>query len=221
MPCIDEYGFGSRLIEWIESGGIWIAGPLTDIRNIHGAKYIENPTGHIEKLTGAYIKYALPALTNPAPADVEWSISESYSVTEKAQLWADGYETPDSCQRFGVYSEEPLKGLAAAFFAPVGSSGGGIIVLGTNPSDKTLIELISFAFARKNLKKGIETSPNAVAVERVDKTGADAGLIILETGFTDGCAVLPHPMKNIVSGETLCDHVNIGPYTVLFLEYLK
>lgn len=218
MPCIDECGFGSRLAEWIESGGIWIAGPLTDIRDACGAKHGQNPTGRIEQLTGAYLKYAVPAITFPAPAEIRWDIPGAHSTAEKAQVWADGYETPENCERLGVYAEGELKGLAAAFFAPIGSDGGGIVALGTKPSDKTLAEIASFAFLRKGLKKGPETSPNALAVERISADGSEAGIIALEMGFAEGYVVLPRPMKNIITGEPLSGRVELNAYAALFLE---
>jgi beta-galactosidase GanA len=215
LPCIEEYGFFDRLVKWIKAGGIWIAGPLTDIRNKNGVKYIKSPTGHIEDLTGAYLKYSIPG--NTIPADIEWNISD-YSAAEKIQLWADGYEIPENCQNFGIYAGGPLKGLSASFFAPVGQNGGGIIVLGTNPPEKALAEMTTFAFTRRGLKKGPETSPNVLAVERVSENGADAGIIVVEIDHREGYVNLPRPMRNVMTNEEAPGRIVVEPYTVSFYE---
>ena len=217
LPCIEEgeYGFAGRLVEWIEAGGIWIAGPITDIRNPHGAKYTKSPTGHIERLTGAYLKYSIPG--NTIPSDIDWDIS-GYLATEKIQLWADGYEIPENCVNFGTYAEGPLAGLSAAFFAPVGKNGGGIIVIGTNPGENTLANIAMFAFGLKGLQKGIESSPNVLAVERVSADMSDAGLSVVELENKEGYVELPRPMRNVMTGEVESGRVAVMPYAVLFYE---
>jgi beta-galactosidase GanA len=215
LPCVEEYGFFDRLIKWIEAGGIWIAGPLTDIRNTHGAKYTKSPTGHIEALTGAYLKYSIPG--NTVPADIEWDIA-GHAATEKLQLWADGYEIPANYQNFGTYAKGPLKGLCASFFSPVGDSGGGIITIGTNPGEKTLAEITKFAFDRQGLQKRIENSPNVLAVERVFDDLSDAGLIVVEIENKEGYVDLPRPMRNVMTDEIVSGRIEVPPYAVLFYE---
>jgi beta-galactosidase GanA len=234
MPCIEEYGFAARIIRWMKDGGIWIAGPLTDIRNPHGAKYEHTPFGHLEELTGAYLKYGVPARNNADDVDqaisgayaqplimsaakVKWDIGD-YHGEEAARLWADAFELPDRCQPLGIYGSGPLQGLAAAFTAPVGDKGGGVIVLGTNPSAQTLARIVSLAFTKKNLGKGPETSPNVLAIERVTSDGKDAGMIVLEIGMKEGYVILPRPMKNIMTGKAVEGRVAMEPYSVLTAE---
>ena len=217
MPTIDEYGFSERLTKWIEDGGIWIAGPLTDIRDVNGGKYKENPTGHIEDLSASYLAYSMPATT--IPIDISWKFGD-YEAREKAVVWADGYKIEtEKCLELGVYTDSPLQGLSSAFFAPIGAKGGGVIVLGTHPSEKTLTEIVKYVFKSKNIKPGPETSANVVAVERVDETGADAGLVIFETNNSDGFAVLPYHMKNIMTGESLSGRIDLQAYAAIFLEH--
>jgi beta-galactosidase GanA len=235
MPCIEEYGFAAKITKWMENGGIWLAGPLTDIRNPHGVKYEKAPTGHIEKLTGAYLKYGVPMRNNADDVDraisgayaqplimsaakIKWDINGLHE-TNNARLWADAYEIPDYCQPLGTYESGPLAGLTAAFFAPVGEKGGGIIVLGTNPTEQTLVHLINYAFIKKGLEKGIKTSANVLAIERTAKdSNRTAGMIVLEIGMKDGYVLLPQPMKDIVTGKVLKGRVDMKPYTVLLLE---
>jgi len=229
---MEEYGFAERIIQWIKAGGIWLAGPLTDIRNPHGAKYEKNPTGFIEELTGAYLKYAVPARNNADDVDgaisgayaqpliqsaakIAWNIN-NYTETNAARLWADAYELPDNCQPLGAYTGGAFDALAAAFYAPIGN--GGIIVLGTNPSEQALVELANFAFAKKGLTKGIETSTNVLAVERVFSDNKNAGVILLELGMKEGYAVLPRPMKNVMTGEAAEGRIELKPYSVLVFE---
>ncbi len=48
LMTLEEGDFAERLRAWIEAGGIWIAGPMTDIRNADGAEYLDSPFGLIE-----------------------------------------------------------------------------------------------------------------------------------------------------------------------------
>jgi hypothetical protein len=100
----------------------------------------------------------------------------------------------------------------------VGDSGGGIITIGTNPVEKILAEITKFAFMCKGLSKGIETSPNVLAVERVSANGSDAGLVLVEMGHAEGYAKLPRQMRNVITNEIVSGQIALAPYTVLFYE---
>ena len=88
-PCaftLDEGNFGARVTEWVKNGGVFVAGPLTDVRTSIGTKYKDSPYGFLEALTGARLKYTLPndggMLTVENEDGEEVSCSVSYELYE-------------------------------------------------------------------------------------------------------------------------------------------
>lgn len=62
MPILDEYGLPERIAEWIKNGGVWVTGPMTDIRTADGTKYTDRLHGMLESLTPAYLNALCPML---------------------------------------------------------------------------------------------------------------------------------------------------------------
>ena len=60
LMTLEEDGLSDRLRRWIENGGAWIAGPLTDIRTIDLTKYTHAPFGVIEDWGGVYLQVRHP-----------------------------------------------------------------------------------------------------------------------------------------------------------------
>ena len=48
---------------WIEAGGTWVVGPMTDNRTIEGTKFTHAPFGSLEEWGGIYcnIRFRRPA----------------------------------------------------------------------------------------------------------------------------------------------------------------
>ena len=57
---LEEHDFHDRIAKWVEDGGVWVTGPMTDIRTNIGSKYKHAPYGSLEEVTEARLAYILP-----------------------------------------------------------------------------------------------------------------------------------------------------------------
>ncbi|MBQ3880133.1 MAG: beta-galactosidase [Oscillospiraceae bacterium] len=205
LMTLDQGDFASRLEAWIRDGGIWIAGPLTDIRDANIAKYPSSPYGMIERLTGIYNDFGLAA--SHIPARVRWLDW----VECDASLWTDVFTLKEGMEPVAVYTKasepSPVEGYAAAAFCPVGK--GGVIVLGTQPSRAALLEVVDYAFEKAGIEPGVTSTDNVFAIPR---EGRENGLILAEVGCTAGSANLDGTYEDLVTGEKLSGETALAPY---------
>ena len=52
VMTLEEHDLGSRMAQWVRDGGTWVVGPLSDVRNMQGARYQDRFYGLLEELTG-------------------------------------------------------------------------------------------------------------------------------------------------------------------------
>lgn len=210
LITLEEGNFAERLRAWIEAGGIWIAGPMTDIRNADGAKYLDSPFGMIEKLTGITCDYGITAHT--VPALVDWNGKEA-----EAAVWTDVYSLQENQEVLAIYRSKsepsPFDGGAAAAWCPVGK--GGVIVLGTQPSREALQEIVAYAFEKAGMTAGVRSSENVVVVPR---SGAAEGIVLCEVNHEKGEVYLDGAYQDVVSGEQVSGTVSVEPYTFQILK---
>ncbi len=57
---LEDGDFQKRVIDWVKEGGVWVVGPLTDIRTAIGTKYQRAPYGFLEDLLDARLAYTIP-----------------------------------------------------------------------------------------------------------------------------------------------------------------
>ncbi len=208
LPCIEEGNLAARLTPWLEQGGIWIAGPLTDVRNPDGAKYVHAPFGRLEELAGVHCPYQVPG--HPRDFTVHWWDGS----TSAGGYWYDGFECGQGTESLGEYTEGPLAGLAAAAWRRVGR--GGVIVLGTQPGPATLVQLIRWAGGKVNVGPVAEASENLLVVPRAGQAGE--GLVCVELHNRPARLQLPQPMTDLLSGERVEGEVAIEPFGVRVLR---
>ena len=160
---MEEHDLGSRMAQWVKEGGTWIVGPLSDVRNMHGAQYQDRFYGMIEELTGVKWYYGIP--------DTEGHV--------KAQ-WADGTEFAGDTW-FEVSENagaDTLVSVTACHSAVVGKSlvykknvgKGCVIVLGTVPSAADMKKIISIA-----CEQGGVALPKVEGEVMVTRRTGDAG----------------------------------------------
>lgn len=199
LTTVEENGLKETIMNWVNRGGTWIVGPLSDIMTDYSAKYTNAPFSFLEEAAGIYTKYSLAVPTSEFKA-----------------VWADGRELPVSfcydgfelkgAESLAVYTNECLKGLSAITRRSVGK--GKIIVLGTVIPAEALLELI-------------EIPPIAKAsfnVELVERRGKEDGLICLELYNREGYVVLEGEYINLIDGRVLTGKINLRPYEVLVLK---
>ena len=60
LAVADENGLYDRVIKWVEKGGTWIVGPMSDIMDGNVRRYTDSVFGFLEDLAGVYVKYQRP-----------------------------------------------------------------------------------------------------------------------------------------------------------------
>jgi beta-galactosidase GanA len=170
LATLEEGDFAERLEQWIRGGGVWVAGPMTDIRNADGAKYLNSPYGLIERLTGAKCEYGMTA--HSVPVDVDF-----FGKTGDAAIWTDAFTPAEGNTVLAAYKSksEPsvLDGMPAALCCAVGE--GYVILLGTQPDRDAIQGVLRRAFELAGITPGVVSSPNVLAIPR---SGAKSGLIL-------------------------------------------
>lgn len=208
LPCLDESGLRSRLKSWIEAGGTWIAGPLTDIRTLECTKFTHAPYGSLEEWAGIYCKYQIPG--DPRDFGVKWNDG----AESNGSLWYDCLEARGA-EPMATYAEGPGKGLAAATVRRMGM--GKIIVLGTLPLPGDLIRLVAGVAAEAGVGPVADASENLLVVPRNGSAGE--GMIVVEFENRPARIALPRQATDLLTGQVVSGEVEIPPYGVKALRY--
>lgn len=210
---LDEGGLRQRIEKWVQNGGTWIVGPLSDVRTSDGTKYTEAPFGFLEDFAGVYCKYSIPCYQqNLFPA--QWN---SGSVLA-GHSWFDGFELKGA-QGLAFYTGQAneLSGLAAVTSKKVGK--GRVIVLGSIPSEEDLKKLLLTVCGEEGILPSMKATPNILAIPR---SGENAdGLFVMELDHSAGKINLDLPMKNLVDGRIYQGEVELNPYGVMVLQTLN
>lgn len=209
LLCLDEADLRNRMMEWVNSGGTWIVGPLTDIRTMEGTKFTQSPFGSIEKSAGVYCKYQIPASGSSFPA--KWSDGSLFTGSK----WFDGFELEDA-EAIVSYTNESneMEGLAAVTRKSVGK--GKIIVLGTIPSAADIQKLLAAVCKKAGLSQSAKASPNLLVVPRAGD--GHEGMIVVELEHKTGMMTLERKMTDLLTGVEYDGEFEIPPYKVLVLN---
>ena len=116
LLALDDAGLRERLQSWIEEGGVWVAGPMTDVRTLDGAKFTHAPYGSLEEWAGVTCRHEIPC--DPRNFGLEWADGRR----SESSVWADGLEL-NGAEALAVYHEGPNKGLAAVTRPQDGQGG--------------------------------------------------------------------------------------------------
>lgn len=196
-----------RIQKWVEEGGIWISGPMTDIRNSIGAHYTDRETGILEKLTGAALVHQVPDIQHQIPCS--WADGSEF----RAGNWLQLFDTPEDAQILatvdGYYSA--LVGKALIFRKNVGK--GSIIVLGTEPSREDYIRLLNMVLNDSRQPK-IE---GTVAAAYREGNGL-CGISVQEYGGKEGKLHLDGSYTDLLTGRQHADEICLAPYQTAILR---
>ena len=209
LPVLDEGDLRPRLKSWIENGGIWIAGPLTDNRDSHAAKFTHAAYGTLEEWGGFRSKFEIPG--DPKNFELTFDGKKNYS----GNCWYDAMELAGG-RSVATYTEGPMKGLAAIVENKMGK--GKVIVLGTCPEPAALVSLI----AREAKKAGIlpvaKASTNLLCIPRSGKGGE--GMIVIEIENKSASLTLAKASVDLLTGKKYPRGiVPVKPYSVMVLKY--
>jgi beta-galactosidase GanA len=207
LAMLDEGGLRERLRCWIEAGGTWVAGPLTDVRTLEGTKYTHAPFGTLEEWAGVHGRYDLPA--DPRLFNVRWPDG----TTAAGSAWFSGFE-PRGAEVLATYADGPLAGLAAITRRRMGK--GQVIVLGTMPPPAELLRLLGQVTDAAGIAPVAQASANLLVAPRAGAAGE--GLVVVEFENRSGSLTLDRPRTDLLTGQPHAGAVTVPPYGVLVLR---
>jgi beta-galactosidase len=190
-----------RIKDWVEAGGVWIVGPMSDIMTSCGSKYTNAPFSFLEEYAGIYTKYQKPIANDVFRA--VWNDGEGETLCD----YYDAYEPTDSVPVIR-YDGDEFGGYAVATERRIGR--GRVIALGSVISHKGLRRLAGLAPIA-------EASDN---VRLVRRSGNENGLIAVEQKNQAGYVILDGEYLDLIHGQALSGRREIAPYEVLVLKKL-
>ncbi|MDI6617803.1 MAG: beta-galactosidase [Clostridiales bacterium] len=206
LPTLEEGGLIERIKKWVYNGGIWIVGPMSDIRTIDATKYAKAPFGYLENLCNIYCKYQIPG--DPEDFTIQWEDGHK----SDGSVWYDGFETRGA-KSIADYTEGPLSGLSAIAKCDIGK--GQVIILGTLPVREDLKSLALNASKKADIIP-VAASENVLAVPRSGQAGS--GMVILELENRTGKLSLKSAMRDLITGKLYNGDIDIPPYSVMVLK---
>jgi len=211
MATLEEADLGKRMAEWVKNGGVWVVGPLTDIRTVTGTKYKHKQFGILEELTGVNWVYGVPDNIS----DKDGVISAEWKNGEKinSKYWYDLFEADENslAKVTGGYSEL----IGKSFIQDCKVGKGRVIILGTYLEGEDLKKLYNYAFDIAGIKHG-QTDGDVIVSER-EGNGLE-GVMLVEIGNKEGEYRFDGEMTNAVTGEKVKSCVKLKPYDVVVLK---
>lgn len=211
MLTLEMGDLQKRITDWVMQGGVWLVGPLTDLRNDIGAHFTDGrSTSILEKLTGAKIAYQVP--DEKHRLSLQWNADGSPLT---ANQWVECFRIPADAQPLATVTDgfESLKGTCVAFQKQVGK--GWIIVCGTFPDAEDWDRIVRLAL-KKSGAACLPLTGELIAAPRAGEAGN--GLVLTEIGGKEATCALPAPMTDLLTGKRVEGTVSLSPYEVMVLK---
>lgn len=199
---LEEGNFEEKITKWVEDGGTWVVGPLSDIRTKIGTKYTHAPYGFLEKLTKAYQLYITP--TDNGSFTCVNELGEVVKCTKSFEIFEDMGENNLITIKKGHSS---MIGKPCALEIPVNK--GKVIILGTLPEEKELRRIISKAVVGNNGDK-FDVTGSIVVVRREGEN--HKGLMVADILGEGGTLKFDGKMKDILTDEIHDGSITLKPF---------
>ena len=209
MMSMEEADLKSRVTEWVRNGGVWVVGPLSDVRTADGARYRDRYYGFIEELTGVKWQYFAPDTDGNIKA--QWADGTPF----RGETWFEMSEPCDGTLVSVTGGHSAFLGRALVCEKRVGK--GTVIVLGSVPSHDDAARLVKYACE----KAGVDVPCVEGEVMRAPRVGEGvSGCVYVEYGAKEAFVTLSRPMLDVLSGETAEGRIRLAPYSVRVLKDL-
>jgi beta-galactosidase GanA len=211
VPSLENEGLGERIRQWVENGGVWVVGPMTDNRNIDGARYKDRPFGMLEEFLGVRWAYAVPDLNGEIKC--QWASGQPFT----SRLWYELYEkAADALATVAEAPHSALVGKAVAFKKKIGK--GVVFLLGTIPSaDVMRGNILPLALDAAGLSTGHVGDSRNLMVARREGHGM-TGVVVVEYQGKPGRYTLDKPAVELITAHKLEGTIDVKPYQVLVLQ---
>ncbi|MBQ6067186.1 MAG: beta-galactosidase [Clostridia bacterium] len=210
-PCLmtlEDGDMAEKIRAFVEDGGVWVAGPMTDVRNDIGAHYTDRAMGMLESRLGVRLDFSVP--TDGTVLRTAWENGDALTVKNWAELYTlNGGERLASVT--GGHSALTGKSLISRH--KVGK--GEVILCGALLTDDDTDRLLTMALADAGI-----TAFEAEGTLNVSPRQGDAGkgLVLCETACQPAALRISGRMTDLLTGETFCDRVPVEPYGVRVLK---
>ena len=155
---LEENGFVENVKAWVEAGGVWVVGPLSDIRTAIGTKYKTSPYGSLEDILDARLCYVLPH--DRGQLVLKTNEGNAVKGSGVFELFDDGDFEPLLTVKEG---HRALCGKHAAFLKRYGK--GAIVFLGTIPEEKEFKRIVTLASVRAGIRP-FDVTPDVLITKR-------------------------------------------------------
>ena len=213
-PCVmtlEDGGLAEKIRAFVENGGVWLAGPMTDIRNKIGAHYIDRAMGMIEDWLGVRLDYGIP--TDGAVLKTAWITGEELTVRGWAELYTLSGGEPLA---EAIAGHSALSGKAVISRHKLGK--GEVILCGALLADDDLDKLLRIALA------DAEVTPYRVdgTLQIAPRMGAGGrGLVLCETGGSAAALHIDAKLQDLLTGEQWEHVVPVEPFGVRVLTEIN
>ncbi|MCY8067557.1 beta-galactosidase [Bacillus haynesii] len=196
-----------------QSGGIWIAGPLTGGRTEHHTIHTDCGLGPLEKCSGVKTLFTFPM-------DERNSSGTAFGVKAPLSLWSAVFEAGGT-KAVGMIEKGPASG--KAFITEHKCGRGKIVMLGSMPAgeagDIMMKKLISHYAEEAGVTQKTDATPGTVVAPR---KGAD-GLVwvVINMDGNGGAVTLDGNGTDLLSDRPVSGRVTLGPHeyrVILFSE---
>lgn len=209
MITLDQGDLRERITKWVENGGIWITGPMTDIRTKDGTRFTDRLHGMLENLTPAVFKYWFPDREKSIKA--KWNDGEDFSGNAYYEI----FEPNSNADIVNATSghKEIIGGSVIQCF-PVGK--GFVYVVGTMPDEKDMSKLITSVCERANITCNTVEGNSVIVSPRKGKDSE--GIILVDVGGKGGTYFSKTKFRDIISNRIFLSDITVNPYEVMVLE---
>ena len=205
---LEEHGFVRRITDWVEKGGVWVVGPMSDIRTSIGTKYKTSPYGSLEEITGAKLSYIIP--DDNGLITLENEKGENVRGSAVYELFEEGDYEPVLMVQSG---HSALVEKCAAFVKPFGK--GYVVMLGTLPEKPELVRIMKKAAALADTRV-YDADEGLMLTRRVCEE--EELLIAATVCGKAGEFRFEGKYADILSGETFENAVALAPFEVRVLK---
>ncbi len=207
MLSLDQGDLTERIHKWVEDGGVWVVGPMSDIRSSIGTRFTNRPYNSLEDFAG--VRQAYEAPDREGLIKTKWTSGEEFAGKDYYEL----FEADEDALAVVTEGYPTLIGKATVICKKVGK--GKVYILGTIPSSEDMAKIISLASADAGVS-GYEITGTLIVSPR---KGEDSeGLIVAECNNSQGSIILREEMTDIITGKKYSGKVELSPYDVLVLK---
>lgn len=209
MITLDQGDLRGRIEKWVKNGGIWITGPMTDIRTKDGTRFTDRLHGMLEDLTPAVFKYWFPDKEKRIKS--EWIYGEEFGGNMYYEIFESNADADIVTVKEG--HKEVIGGAVMQCFS-VGK--GFVYVLGTVPDEKDMNKLITAVCEKASVPCNIAEGNSIIVSPR---KGEDAeGVILVDVCGRGGIYHNNTRYRDIISETIVENDIVVKPYEVLVLE---